>query len=134
VEPEERLMTLREAAALFDPPKSLKALEQIVNRGHVQVHRERDPSGRTLRVRVTRAALEEYISRYARGDVKLKTTAEAPERTDEEYRQSAREKTQRGMRRAFDQLVRENAELRLRVAQLEEELEHLRTPTESSRS
>jgi hypothetical protein len=60
--PEERL-TLAEAAQLFDPPKTKKALEQLTQRGGLDIAREKTQEGTTSRVVTTRAWLEEYVAR-----------------------------------------------------------------------
>jgi hypothetical protein len=154
--PAEERLTLREAAELLD--RSPKAVEQLVNRGVLRVARERDEeTGRTRRVWTSRAALEEYIARYARGRIELPPKPEdklSPEeramaeriedpaqreafemilaRTPEEEREAydrIKARTRSPERQVIEDLSRENAELRLRVARLEQDLEQLRTGT-----
>ncbi len=80
--PEEDRISLREAAQLFDPPTSKKALESLMQRGRLRVWRE-PPSperpDRSSRVVTTRAALEEYArSPSARRRLRAEGEAAAP--------------------------------------------------------
>jgi hypothetical protein len=132
--PEDQRLTVREAAEMLG--RSVKATEQLVSRGVLRVARERDENGRTRRVWTSMAALEEYVRLYARGRVELPKPVkpEAPVRRAElgpmppELRQKLDRAVGRSPeQRVIEDLSRENTELRLRVAELEQELEKLRS-------
>ena len=63
--PESERISLREAARMFDPPASKKALESLVERGRLQVWREpptAERPDRASRVVTTYEALQVYAS------------------------------------------------------------------------
>jgi hypothetical protein len=63
--PEERV-SLADAGDLFDPPRSKKAVEQLVHRGSLDFAREPGEEGqRARRVVTTRAWLEAYVEASA---------------------------------------------------------------------
>jgi hypothetical protein len=134
--PEDQRLTIREAAEMLG--RSVKATEQLVSRGVLRVARERDEQGRTRRVWTSRAALEEYARHHARGRVELsaphRASSAAREPTAGPMPPELREKLDRlsgrdsPAERVVMALSRENAELRLRIAELELELERLRPP------
>ncbi len=67
----EEWLSLREAAELFDPPSSKKALEGLIDRGKLRYAKEGTGSGRASRRITTRAWLEEYVAQ-AGGRARLK--------------------------------------------------------------
>jgi hypothetical protein len=125
---EERL-TLAQAAALFDPPKTRKAVEQLVQRGNLRAEKD-DPdptTGRARRRWTTRAWLEEYAESTGG-----KTTVRP---SDEQALVVARTPLSPApapapnpgaeaepLRRVLGELAQENLQLKLRVAELETQL------------
>jgi hypothetical protein len=121
--PENERIPLREAARIFDPPKTKKALEQLIQRDALDFAREKTPEGTTSRVVTTKAWVEAYAAR-ARGNTRLRGEVEPVRIVSvlEERLAPISSPLERVVRELNEEVLR----LRLRIAELEAELERRR--------
>jgi hypothetical protein len=123
--PREERLSLAEAGDLFDPPRSKKAVEQLVHRGSLDFARELGEEGqRARRVVTTRAWLESYVEASG-GKARLREEREEWEtvRALAQVRAEPEpESAPSAWRTVMNELAEENLRLRLRIAQLGEEL------------
>jgi hypothetical protein len=124
--PEQERISLKEASERFDPPRTKKAVEQMLQRGSLDFAREKDEeSGRTRRVVTTEAWLEEYV-RGSGGKARLREAGAPRDWVLHEplFQRADREPTTEGpLQRLVRELSEENLRLKLRVAELESKLE-----------
>jgi hypothetical protein len=124
-------LSLSEAARILN--RSTKAVEQLVHRQRLRVKRDRDAEGKTVRVWTTREWIDEYASQ-ARPVARPEPTSPSSEAARMIMERSIREShagTREG--RVIDELVRENVDLRLQVADLEIQLDECNKTVESLR-
>jgi hypothetical protein len=117
-------LSLSEAARILN--RSTKAVEQLVHRQRLRVKRDRDAEGKTVRVWTTREWIDEYASQ-ARPVARPEPTSPSSEAARMIMERSIREG------RVIDELVRENVDLRLQVADLEIQLDECNKTVESLR-
>lgn len=134
----EDLLTLREAAELFDPPKTIKAMQQLVHRHRDNLIVREQKVGQGNRVWTSRAAVAEYA---ARAGLKLREQPASEQSVTPTREEIARIALAEGVwrrpriplatepaepvepwRSVMEDLAEENLQLRLRVAELEAEL------------
>jgi hypothetical protein len=118
-------ITLKEAGERFDPPRSKKALEQMLQRGSLDFAREKnEQTGRTRRVVTTESWLEDYVENSG-GKARLQDKAIAGAVVGTLYDRlppSPVSAEDEPLRRLVETLAEENLLLKLRIAELESQL------------